>query len=138
MPGNCAVATCKFAHGKVPGQEGTFSSFRFPKSPEIRSIWIHHCGRADSFDPEKSRICGLHFSESDISPTSPEKVYDAWRETPAYSEVVRCHITAPAYDHSGGKSGCKVGALLLYEKCNLSPSWSSGYGARLRLVTQWQ
>ncbi|XP_043242065.1 zinc finger protein 835-like isoform X3 [Amphibalanus amphitrite] len=71
MPGHgkCAVAKCTFSHSKIPGREGIFSSFRFPKNPEMRSIWVRRCGRADSFDPEKSRICGLHFTQSDLSPT---------------------------------------------------------------------
>ena len=54
----CAVAICK--------NTNLSPCYKFPKDSRLRRAWILACHRKDTFDPDKSRVCSLHFKEEDF------------------------------------------------------------------------
>ncbi|XP_018580311.1 THAP domain-containing protein 1-like [Anoplophora glabripennis] len=72
MPGlRCAVYGCNnsFVGVKAKGEDIKF--FPFPKSNNLVSQtiykeWINRCNRQDSFNPNHSRICSIHFTSNDF------------------------------------------------------------------------
>lgn len=70
MPANCAVATCaSWVKGQKKRADLSISFFRFPKDPSLRAAWVHLCARKDSFNPDSSAICSLHFTNDDYDPS---------------------------------------------------------------------
>ncbi|XP_023222091.1 uncharacterized protein LOC111623657 isoform X2 [Centruroides sculpturatus] len=71
MPGTrCAVYGCNnnLLAVKAKGESVTFHVFPRQKdliSKRIRSEWINRCKRSDKFNPDTSRICSVHFVQSD-------------------------------------------------------------------------
>lgn len=38
---------------------------RFPKSEELRRVWVLRCKRNDTFNPDNARVCSIHFCPED-------------------------------------------------------------------------
>ncbi|KAL3275702.1 hypothetical protein HHI36_020452 [Cryptolaemus montrouzieri] len=70
MPGiRCVVRGCENTYAvKRSGMDITFHSF--PKSKDkvsemVRNEWINRCNKNTVFNPDKSRICSMHFTKED-------------------------------------------------------------------------
>ena len=71
----CSVAKCKsgYASANSPTTK-KISFFAFPKNNDLRNAWTRACHR-QGFEPtEHSRICSLHFEESDFEVFSSDTV----------------------------------------------------------------
>lgn len=58
---NCAVAQCSNLGTKTSG----IMYHRFPKSDDLRRVWISRCKRSDKFNPDNARVCSVHFRTED-------------------------------------------------------------------------
>ena len=71
MP-NCSVIGCKSGHGN-----DNYQTFVFPKSEELKSLWIEQLNREDFVLSTNSRICEKHFAaECFIEDYDPSKGMD--------------------------------------------------------------
>lgn len=58
---SCAVAQCHNCCFKEPGT----IYHRFPKSEELRRVWLSRCKRTDKFNVNTARVCSKHFLPED-------------------------------------------------------------------------
>ena len=66
MPNRCAAYGCKSGNRKCGRQEPKVTLHKFPMNQELRNVWIRRISRTNFVPSVNSRLCSLHFHETDF------------------------------------------------------------------------
>ena len=95
MVATCSVKGCKSGYASVESGPIKVSFFRFPLDPEIRDRWKHGINRPDWEPSQNSRVCSLHFKESDYQVYSKDSQIRRKRSRPS-EELQRKYLLPSA------------------------------------------
>ena len=83
MGWKCCVPECRSGYSDKKEYVGEIkiSFYRFPADPDLKSVWIRNIERPDWEPTPNSRVCSLHFKETDFQDGRKDKRLK-WRKDP--------------------------------------------------------
>ena len=95
MVATCCVKGCKSGYASVKTAPLKVSFFRFPLNLEVRNKWKNSIKRPDWEPSLNSRVCSLHFKESDYQVYSKDSQIRRKRSRPS-EELQRRYLLPDA------------------------------------------
>ena len=80
MGWKCCVPHCKSGYKKGkedPPPTSKLSFYRFPPEPGLRHKWIRNISRSDQEPNKNSRVCSIHFKDTDFQAERTDKRFNS-------------------------------------------------------------